>query len=168
MAFENTLQAIGAYNKSLQGGKLVDEGQLNFVLSVMFVDIQNEITGGSSSLPAGGTTGQVLSKASNTDNDVEWVDASAGGDFLPLEGGTMLASFNMGSYAIFDTGSVNTDYIYNNGATKGFDIASGVYFNDNNIPLNYLNDYSANYTNRSLVDKAYVEAAIQAAIDAIP
>lgn len=32
--------------------------------------------GGSASLPAGGTTGQVLAKRSNTDNDVEWIDAA--------------------------------------------------------------------------------------------
>lgn len=32
-------------------------------------------TGGA---PAGGTTGQVLAKASGTDGDVEWVDASGG------------------------------------------------------------------------------------------
>lgn len=40
-----------------------------------------DATGGSggSSLPTGGTTGQVLAKASNTDGDVEWVDAASGG-----------------------------------------------------------------------------------------
>lgn len=32
-----------------------------------------------SSLPAGGTTGQVLAKASDADDDVEWVDQSGGG-----------------------------------------------------------------------------------------
>ena len=30
-------------------------------------------------VPAGGTTGQVLAKASDTDNDTEWVDQSGGG-----------------------------------------------------------------------------------------
>lgn len=35
-------------------------------------------------VPAGGTTGQVLAKASNTDNDTEWVTPSAGGgDTIP-------------------------------------------------------------------------------------
>ena len=35
--------------------------------------------GGSVGLPVGGTTGQVLAKASNTNYDVEWVDQSGGG-----------------------------------------------------------------------------------------
>ena len=45
--------------------------------------------GGGGSLPAGGTTGQVLAKASNTDGDATWIDAptggssSTGGDYLP-------------------------------------------------------------------------------------
>ncbi|MCI8641134.1 MAG: hypothetical protein HFJ59_04620 [Clostridia bacterium] len=33
-----------------------------------------------SSLPTGGITGQVLAKASNTDNDVEWVNQTSGGE----------------------------------------------------------------------------------------
>lgn len=43
-------------------------------------------------IPAGGTTGQVLAKKSDTDRDCEWVDQSGGGsgDYLPLAGGTML------------------------------------------------------------------------------
>lgn len=35
---------------------------------------------GSDSLPKGGTTGQVLTKKSNTDKDVEWADATGGGN----------------------------------------------------------------------------------------
>lgn len=35
--------------------------------------------GGGSGLPDGGTTGQVLAKASDDDQDVEWVDAGGGG-----------------------------------------------------------------------------------------
>ena len=44
-------------------------------------------------VPAGGTTGQVLAKKSDTDRDCEWVDQSGGasGDYLPLAGGTMNA-----------------------------------------------------------------------------
>ena len=40
-----------------------------------------DVTGGSggTSLPTGGTTGQVLAKASNTDGDAHWVDAASGG-----------------------------------------------------------------------------------------
>lgn len=33
-----------------------------------------------SSLPAGGITGQVLAKASNLDNDVEWINQTGGGE----------------------------------------------------------------------------------------
>lgn len=33
-------------------------------------------------IPSGGTTGQVLAKASNTDKDVTWIDASSGGSLL--------------------------------------------------------------------------------------
>lgn len=36
----------------------------------------NELALGAGNLPAGGTTGQVAAKASNADNDVEWVDVS--------------------------------------------------------------------------------------------
>ena len=35
---------------------------------------------GGDSLPKGGTTGQVLTKKSNTDKDVEWADATGGGN----------------------------------------------------------------------------------------
>jgi len=35
--------------------------------------------GGSAQFPAGGTTGQVLAKKSNADNDVEWKDDAGGG-----------------------------------------------------------------------------------------
>ncbi len=33
-------------------------------------------------VPTGGTTGQVLAKASNTNNDVTWADAGSGGSGL--------------------------------------------------------------------------------------
>jgi len=39
-------------------------------------------------VPPGGTTGQVLAKKSNTDNDTEWVDQTGGGggaDFLVVQ-----------------------------------------------------------------------------------
>lgn len=37
------------------------------------------LTGGAGSVPDGGTTGQVLGKLSNTDQDIDWIDAAAGG-----------------------------------------------------------------------------------------
>lgn len=46
--------------------------------------------GGGGALPAGGTTGQILAKASNTDGDAEWIDAATGGggalDPIPFAG----------------------------------------------------------------------------------
>ena len=36
-------------------------------------------------VPSGGTEGQVLAKASNDDNDTEWVDASGGADVLQVQ-----------------------------------------------------------------------------------
>lgn len=57
------------------------------------------------SIPAGGTTGQVLKKSSDSDYDTEWADESGGGggsgDYLPLAGGTM----NNGATILFDDDS---------------------------------------------------------------
>lgn len=42
---------------------------------------------GNSIFPPGGTIGQILSKASNADGDVEWIDQSGGGGaYIPLSG----------------------------------------------------------------------------------
>lgn len=43
------------------------------------ITIQDLITAGGGGVPAGGTTGQVLGKASDTDYDTEWVDQTGGG-----------------------------------------------------------------------------------------
>ena len=40
-------------------------------------------------VPTGGSAGQVLAKIDGTDYNTEWVDGGAGGDYLPLAGGTM-------------------------------------------------------------------------------
>lgn len=45
-------------------------------------------SGGGSGLPAGGTTGQFLAKASNADGDADWVDAPSGGGSVPAGGTT--------------------------------------------------------------------------------
>ena len=37
-------------------------------------------------VPAGGTTGQVLAKASDTDYDARWVNGGAGGDYMKIDG----------------------------------------------------------------------------------
>lgn len=44
------------------------------------------------SLPAGGSTGQVLTKASGTDGDADWED-SAGGGGGNIDGGNPTSSF---------------------------------------------------------------------------
>ncbi|MCI8470347.1 MAG: hypothetical protein HFJ35_02480 [Clostridia bacterium] len=58
-----------------------------FVLNKMQENIEKAIEE-KSSLPEGGTIGQVLAKASNEDNDVEWIEQTGGGnitgDTLPI------------------------------------------------------------------------------------
>lgn len=65
-----------------------------------FLDDSEHKGGG---LPAGGTSGQVLTKNSDVDGDAAWKDAPAGGatgDFLPLAGGTMKDGAVIGGYDI--------------------------------------------------------------------
>lgn len=45
------------------------------MLRVLLQPVQRAI---SAMLPSGGTRGQILAKRSETDNDVEWVDAPSG------------------------------------------------------------------------------------------
>lgn len=54
-------------------------------LNTMQQNIENAINS-KSSLPVGGDEGQILAKASNQDNDVEWIDniGQGGGDTLPI------------------------------------------------------------------------------------
>ena len=52
---------------------------------------------GAAGLPSGGTTGQVLAKASNTDADVEWADASSGLDAIKLNENTISANYTIPS-----------------------------------------------------------------------
>lgn len=52
---------------------------VRFTLGLIDATLLDGLQGGGSSLPAGGTTGQVLAKASNTDGDVAWVDVAGGG-----------------------------------------------------------------------------------------
>lgn len=49
-----------------------------FITSVPVSSVDGK-TGSVTIIPTGGTTGQVLAKASNTDRDVEWVNQSGGG-----------------------------------------------------------------------------------------
>ena len=67
-----------------------------------------------SSLPSGGTIGQVLAKASNTDNDVEWVDQTDSGpvvtivDNLESESTTNALSANQGKILNEKINNINT------------------------------------------------------------
>jgi hypothetical protein len=51
-------------------------------------------------VPAGGTTGQVLAKASNADNDTEWITPSGGGAIFPINNVQTL--YNLSPIAILD------------------------------------------------------------------
>jgi hypothetical protein len=66
-------------------------------------------TGAVTVLPTGGTTGQVLAKASNTDRDVEWVNQSGGG------GGSDLYEL-VNTYTVTDT---DVSFIYWNQDSDG-------------------------------------------------
>jgi hypothetical protein len=55
----------------------------------------------------GGTTGQVLSKASGTDLDFSWVTASGGGNFTKVTSGTFSGSANFSVDSIFSSTYAN-------------------------------------------------------------
>lgn len=156
-------------------------------------------------LPSGGTTGQVLAKASSTDRDVAWVTLTAGkdgingtngingingqngqdgqsayeiwlndgnegseseflaslgggGNFLPLSGGSMNGNINMSAYKLY----VNRIEKNNFGGVPSAGITMGinylVYSSPHGYGMQYDIDYSATYTDRTLVDKGYVDS----------
>ncbi len=111
-------------------------------------------------IPNGGTTGQLLAKASNTDKDTAWIDPPTGGgasgDFLPIIGGVMTGDIDMSGNYISRVNGISTndetpDAVAINLQQRLFHCANGV-------PFGYHSDYSANYTARSIVDKAYVDS----------
>jgi len=152
MAFENTIKAIKTYNQSTDG-TIIKVDHLRYVIQNLIQELNNEV----SSLPAGGTTGQVLAKATDADGAVEWIDPQ----FLPLEGGTMQGNIEMDGYNV-------QDIVLLTGDSADLNLSVGTYSSTNGAGLTYVADYSANYTNRSLVDKEYVDQAIATAIAAIP
>jgi hypothetical protein len=145
---------------------------------------QNLTTLNSGTIPNGGTTGQVLAKNTNADKDVHWIDSAGGGnasgDYLPLSGGTMTGGVNFpirkglsfvaersenegGNYGTWISGNALGGFRYIapiDDFDIHFDFLLGIYHNYTNTPLSYSGDYSANYTARSLVDKAYVDARV--------
>ena len=81
---------IDNLNQSIAGVGVLDAHQ-GYVLKEMIPDVQNNVTSTSTTdalsayqgyllshkiVPTGGTTGQVLKKKTNSDNDVEWGDAA--------------------------------------------------------------------------------------------
>lgn len=66
-------------------------------------------------VPSGGTTGQVLAKASNTDNDTEWIDVQGGGDstivktYKPLSDSTTTVSMSGDTQIITEVKYLWTD-----------------------------------------------------------
>lgn len=71
--------------------------------------------GGSGNVPAGGTTGQVLAKNSNTDQDVEWISATGLGDLVAANNLSDVASavtartnLGLGTAAVAATGDFAT------------------------------------------------------------
>ena len=78
----------------------------------------------------GGLINQVLVKLSNDDFDTGWANGGAGGDFLPLSGGTM-------------SGAIRFDSVGTQNIAKGsFDSGRGGY---NGISLNCAVDYELNW-----------------------
>lgn len=126
-------------------------------------------------LPVGGTTGQILAKNSNTNNDVTWIDAPSGngGNFLPITGGTMEGDINIAGNSMTEVSYIgglvssidlesgvidNIDSINSNDGTTFLNLSARSYSDAQSRPFGYAEDYSANYTARSLVDKAYVDS----------
>lgn len=74
-------------------------------------------------LPAGGTTGQVLAKASNADQDVEWVDQSGSptGDYLKLDGSSAMD----GNIDLADNDLINIDRLRGNYIVESVTVTSG-------------------------------------------
>ncbi len=71
-----TVEGFGVICLDVNGGQ-ADAVELVFQLAG--TGVTGDGAGGVEELPAGGTTGQVLAKASNADNDVAWIDPPEGG-----------------------------------------------------------------------------------------
>lgn len=82
-------------------------------------------------------------------------------DDVFVSGGTVTAGNVFSSGAVNgSTGNfvtLNTNQVTSNGATTIFDLQNRVFSDEADIPLSYASDYSTNYTNRSLIDKEYVD-----------
>ena len=122
---------------------------------------------GSSGVPNGGTTGQILSKNSNTDKDTVWIDAPSGGvsgDFLPTTGGTMTGDIDMQGKNISNLGRIEKNFYdadsYSNRTIFFEPDAENDVFHVS-THLEYNSDQSSKFSARSLVDKGYVDGKVQ-------
>lgn len=83
--------------------------------------------GGSGNVPAGGTTGQVLAKASNSNYDTEWVAAGGGSDrrtvtALTSSSGVVTIDYALGDYFTWELDEDVTGWIIANPPTGGASI----------------------------------------------
>ena len=86
------------------------QGRIALLIGSIGADIKTVL---GRSLPAGGTTGQVLAKTSATDYAVSWqtVSSSSGGIAPPATSGTAVSIPASGSYAMYDhTTTGNTTF----------------------------------------------------------
>ena len=114
-----------------------------------------------------------LSGTNTGDQDLsDYATTSALGNYLPLAGGTMSGSIDLDDYDIQNVNQINTSAIVLNTLSFPTSISS-INDNVNNIVIDgtgninfeglvYQSDYSTNYTNRSLVDKEYVDTLVGA------
>ncbi len=140
--------------------------------------------GGGGSLPAGGTTGQVLTKVSDADGAADWQDAPAGGGELPFKVATIdfqggrQTTLSDAEIAALDTASmlVVKNSVYNNGGlqngvdyplvlSRSYQSANNFYLWDNGpYPIFYADYQRAN--KRIFIDSEKLPAATLAMDDA--
>jgi hypothetical protein len=132
----------------------------------------------SSGLPSGGTTGQVLTKTSTgqvwaatlqqnlsgyaTTSYVLEVAAQKLSTFGGTVSGNLTINGNVTVGSAITTpnpikaAGLNSSYFYNDDTT--INLQDRTFSNNSNLPFEYAGDYSEDYTERSLVDKAYVDS----------
>lgn len=139
---------------SISNGKVVLGGTLTGNTSLDFSNTQFIISGETSEIIIGANNGGVILNG-------EDVEVIAGYDFVtntPLSGGAVgLFSRSTGGGITLEAGSGTVDYTVSLLISTG-----GTYFQDSRLNglragIEYGADYSSDYTNRSLVDKEYVD-----------
>lgn len=75
--------------------KYLDDNGLSYLWQKIKAHVNTAISA-IGKVPTGGSAGQILAKASNTDYDTEWITNSGGsGSYLPLSGGTLTGNLNV-------------------------------------------------------------------------